>query len=207
MGNRLCVLLCYQIPDDNNLKREKMQGRFCKILKRKKEMETEKKVPNQTLEDWILPSPGLKPDYVIRPGEFSSSCSSKSQKKVHPCVSKVQVPGSLIAEAKDSLCLDRTMNRNEEMLSSTSIGRSISEKSQKKVSFKLPHNVIFYSPDEPRSPEEKEPYYCYYYNSSESEDSFYSSICREYSFDPSADETLIKLAVDVLPHVSVSSKI
>lgn len=207
MGNRLCVLLCYQIPDDNNLKREKMQGRFCKILKRKKEMETEKKVPNQTLEDWILPSPGLKPDYVIRPGEFSSSCSSKSQKKVHPCVSKVQVPGSLIAEAKDSLCLDRPMNMNrneeaEELLSSTSIG-----KSQKKVSFKLSHNVIFYSPDEPRSPEEKEPYYCYYYNSSESEDSFYSSICREYSFDSSAEETLIKLAVDVLPHVSVSSKI
>ena len=207
MGSRLCVLLCYHISDGNNLKKEK-QGMYCKISKRKKEMETEEKkvVPNLTLEDWILASPGLKPDYInIRSGEFSSSCSSKSKKKVHPCVS--QVPRSLIAEAKDSLCLDRPMNRNEEMLSSTSIGRSISEKSQKKVSFKLPHNVIFYSPDEPRSPEEKEPYYCYYYNSSESENSFYSSICREYSFDSSAEETLIKLAVDVLPHVSVSSKI
>ncbi|KAK7387708.1 hypothetical protein VNO78_22498 [Psophocarpus tetragonolobus] len=182
--------------DDNNLKKEK-EGRFCKILKRKVDMETaEKKVSNRSLEDWILASPGLKPDCVIRSCEVCVSSCKQFKKKVHPCVS--QFRGSSIAEAKDSLCLDRPFNRHQEMLSCTSIGAntSLGGKSHKRVRFDLPHLVIFYSP------EEHNPYY-----GSESEGSFYSSFCAEHSFDSSAEEPFIRLAVDVLPHVSVSSKI
>ncbi|RDX71325.1 hypothetical protein CR513_49346, partial [Mucuna pruriens] len=189
MGANLCVM-CHLTSDQNskspNLKKEK----FCNILERKIET-AEKKVAKATLEDCILASPRLKPDYHY-----------VSRKKVHPCVT--QFRGSLIAEAKDSLCLDRPINMThhhkqaEEMLCDKSL-------SQKRVTFKLPHILIFYSPDHPFSPEEQEqdPYY-----SSESEASFYSSICRENSFDSSAaEEPIFRLAVDILPHVTVSSRI
>ncbi|CAJ1941444.1 unnamed protein product [Sphenostylis stenocarpa] len=205
MGASLCVL-CHLISDqnnkscardDNNLKKKKKEGRFCKILKRKMEMEREeKKAQNLTLEDWILASPGLKPDYIISSGEVSFS-SKHSKKKVHPCGS--QCRGSLIAETKDSLCLNRPVNHHEEggeeMLSSTSLMVK-----SKRVRFKLPHIVICYSPDEPCLSEEA-------YYSSENEESFYSSICSEYSIDSSGGEPFFRLAVDTLPHVSVSSKI
>jgi len=200
MGAMLC-LPCHQndkacARKDSNFKNEKKQGRFCKILKRKEVEREEKKVPNVTLEDWLLASRGLKAECIMSSGEVSLS-SKHSKKKVHPCVG--QCRGSLIAETKDSLCLERPTKHHEEdeeMLSST----FLSVKPQKRVRFELPHVVICYSPDEPCSAEEA-------YHSSESEGSFYSSICREYSFDSSAEEPFLRLAVDILPHVSASSKI
>lgn len=187
--------------DDNSLTLKKEnQGRFCKILKRKMEMETDEKkiVPNLTLEDWILASPGLKPDYLY-------ACNKQSKKKVHPCVSKFHA-SNLLAEAEDSLCLDRQLNNrheeSEEISKCSSIGTTLTRKSQKRVRFDLPHSVIFFLPDEPCSPQEKHPYY-----GSESEGSFYSSICGENSFDSSVEEPLFRLAVDVLPQVFVSSKV
>ncbi|ESW26004.1 hypothetical protein PHAVU_003G083400 [Phaseolus vulgaris] len=197
MGAKLC-LLCHEnnkacVRDDSNFKNEKKQGGFCKMLKRREVEREEKKVPNLTLEDWLIASPGLKAECIMSSGEVSFS-SKHSKKKVHPCVS--QCRGSLIAETKDSLCLDRPTNHDEEMVSWT----SLSVKSQRRVRFKLPHIVIYYSPDDPCSPEEA-------YYSTQSEGSFYSSICGEYSIDSSAEEPFFRLAVDILPHVSVSSKI
>ncbi|KAG2407046.1 uncharacterized protein HKW66_Vig0018680 [Vigna angularis] len=177
--------------DGSDFKNERKQRGFCRILKRMEVERDEKKVRNLTLEDWIIASPGLKP------GEGSFS-SKNFQKKVHPCVS--QRRGSLLTETKDSLCLDRPMKHDEEggeMLSST----SLNVKSERRVRFKLPHTVIYYSLDEPCSPEET------YYSSQIDEGSFYSSICREYSFNSSAEEPFLRLAVDILPLVSVSSKI
>ncbi|QCD79784.1 hypothetical protein DEO72_LG2g102 [Vigna unguiculata] len=201
MGAKLCVT-CYKTNefcarDDSDFKNEGKQGRFCRILKRKEVERDEKKVRNVTLEDWIIASPGLKPEYTMSSGEMSFS-SKNFQKKVHPCVS--QRSGSLITETKDSLCLDRPMKKHdeegEEMLSST----SLNVKSERRVRFKLPHIVICYSQDDPCSPEET------YYSSQIDKGSFYSSICREYSFDSSAEEPFLRLAVDILPHVSFSSK-
>ncbi|KAK7363802.1 hypothetical protein VNO77_05960 [Canavalia gladiata] len=170
------------------LKKERLI-RFCLISKRK--MKTKEK---KTLEDWIAASPGLKPEYLMR-GEVCESACKQFKKKVHPYLS--QFHGSLLAEAKDSLCLDRHINGHEEgegipSCSSITKSRSFSGKSHKRVSFKLPHIVTYYSP------EEQESYY-----SGESEN---SSICRENSFE-SEEEPLFRLAVDILPHVYVSSKI
>ncbi|KAL2339242.1 hypothetical protein Fmac_013688 [Flemingia macrophylla] len=186
MGAKLCVL-CRTSEQDSqspssrdvtNLKKENPEV-MCMVLKQKMELERGKKVPKVTLEDWILASPGMKPEYVCARNQF--------KKKVHP----------LIAEAKDSLCLDRPKNKCDEK------SEDMSSNSHKRVTFMLPHTVKFFSPEELSSPEEKE---SYYYRR-ESAGSFYTSICREYSFDSSAEEPLFKLAVDVLPHLSVSSKI
>ncbi|KAJ1427152.1 hypothetical protein SESBI_09807 [Sesbania bispinosa] len=188
-----------------------LNRRLTKIFKRKIAMETqEKKIPmakRLALQDWILASPGLKPDYLMG-GELSICMQSK--KKVHPCSSQFRT--SLIGEAKDSLCLDRPICMNhheegEEMPNCSSITRSLSGRSQKRVSFQLPHTVIFYSPDEQYCKEAaslcspEKPY--------GSEDSFSSLMgpnFRENSFD-SAEEPFFRLAVDTLPHVFVSSKI
>lgn len=178
-----------------------------KNLKRKMEA-AEKNIPKAkklTLEDWILASPGLKPDYPRR-GEFCPF-NKQSKKKVHP--SSNQFRGSLLGDqAKDSLSWDRhrPVNCNEESEGmSTNCSRIYNGKSRKRVRFKLPHIVIVYSPDEPyckeaslSSPEE--PY--------SSEDSFSSMgpNCTENSFDI-AEEPRVRLAVDILPHVFVSSRI
>lgn len=172
-----------------------------KNLKRKMEA-IEKNIPKAkklTLEDWILASPGLKPEF----------CAVKqSKKKVHPSSSN-QFRGCLLGDqAIDSLSLDRhrPMNCNEVSEGMSTCSRiNYNGKSQKRVRFKLPHIVIVYSPDEPyckegslSSPDEP----C------SSEDSFSSMgpNCTENSFDI-AEEPCVRLAVDILPHVFVSSRI
>ncbi|KAK7262110.1 hypothetical protein RJT34_29670 [Clitoria ternatea] len=195
MGARLCCLqhpISDQICQSPRARDDKSGSSSNKILKRKVETETAEKSPKLTLEEWILASPGLKPEYLIR--DEASACK-QSKKKVHPCVG--QSHGSLLAEAKDSLYLERPMNYAEEMSSCSSITASLSGKSHKRVNFNLPPLVVVYSPE----PEEQEPYH-----STENEDSFSSSIFGDNSFD-SAQEPVFRLAVDILPHVFVSSKI
>jgi hypothetical protein len=150
-------------------------------------------------EDWILSS--------------SSSEMKHSKKRVHPCSTRfrAELP-------KDSLCLMETIKSrfgetDEGITSDCSlVTRSFCEKSQKnRVRFKLPHTVIFYKPEEPyrevdEEEENEEALLRRYYSSSE-EDSFSSPKCRElFSFE-TAEEPILRLAVDVLPHVFVSSKV
>ncbi|KAI4298771.1 hypothetical protein L6164_032289 [Bauhinia variegata] len=185
-------------------------GKNTHNLKRKTELEVAKKkdckAKKMTLEDWIEASPGLTPDHIRR-GEFSPFKHSK--KRVHP--SSTQAGGSSIFEAKDSLTLHRLMMSNydhekaEAKTESLSLNESSSGKPVKRVTFKLPHTVIFYSPEEPETESRedqysrtKDPYYF-------SDDWFYSSVepfCIGDSFDISACP---RLAVHTLPLVSVSS--
>lgn len=135
---------------------------------------------------------------------------------VHVSVSG-QFLGSLLSETKDSLCLDRPINHDEEsedMSNCSLICKSLSGKSQKSVRFKLPHTVKYYTPERTyckkaylcSSQEQKKPYK----GESESEGSFFSPMgpnCRENSFESSAEEPAFRLAVHILPHVFVSSKV
>ncbi|XP_057419663.1 uncharacterized protein LOC130713859 isoform X2 [Lotus japonicus] len=204
MGANLCTL-CHIIPCQKSKSSRTRKGspskeegiqdncgeientrRLSKILKRKIDMETPEKTilmpRNLTLHDWIVASPSLKPEYLMR-GELCGN----SMKKVHPCSG--QFLGSLLSETKDSLCLDRPINHDEEsedMSNCSLICKSLSGKSQKS--------------------EQKKPYK----GESESEGSFFSPMgpnCRENSFESSAEEPAFRLAVHILPHVFVSSKV
>lgn len=77
---------------------------------------------------------------------------------------------------------------------SESLGLSGKTK-KKRVSFKLPHDVILYSPEE-------EDYGCEWDNS---EDSFYSPVMDRNCREGSPEEISVTLAVNTLPHVPVSS--
>lgn len=207
MGARLCTLRhlisgqkCKSPPGRRN------SGSYSfKKENRRMLMETGENKKILARQDWILASPstGLKPDYLK--SSSSNYKQSPSKKKVHPACSS-RLRGSLISEAKDSLCLDRPiMSRSHDpeggeglMPNCSSIikgGLIGSGKSQKRVRFKLPHTVIFYSPE----PEEHN-------RPCGREDSIFSPNCGENSFD-SAEEPCFRLAVDILPHLSVSSKI
>ncbi|GAU14687.1 hypothetical protein TSUD_203360 [Trifolium subterraneum] len=196
MGANLCTMSGISLKDC--IKPKQNRTRCAKTFKRKK---IEKKIlPIGTKfsleeEDWILSS--------------SSSEMKQSKKRVHPCSTRfrAELP-------KDSLCLkERFKSRfgetDEGLTSDCSlVTRSFCEKSKKNsVRFKLPHTVIFYKPEEPyREEEENEEALLRRYYSSE-EDSFSSPKCRElYSFE-TAEEPILRLAVDVLPHVFVSSKV
>lgn len=183
-------------------------GRKTKLNQKTKEfmkpecfkMENRRRISQRKIEIETLEKKNLQ-DYLMSGSDNELSASSKlSMKKVHPC-STTQFRGSLISEAKDSLCLDRFVNLNEEK------GEGMSNCSfitQKRVSFKLPHTVIFYSPDEPyckeASLEDDNKTYS-------SEDSFSSPNCRDISIDSVVEEPFFRLAVDILPHVFVSSKV
>ena len=199
MGARFCIL-CHPISDQKSKSLGPRDGRsrdgtrtsfkeFIKLKclkvenrKGKKAMEAPEK-KSVTLEDFIKASPGFK----------------QSKKKVSPCSSQSQPRRSSICDAKDSLYLDRPMNHHSEEASyCSSITRSLSgmSQSQKRVSFKLPHDVIFYSPhpDEPYSKEASLGSSSQETNSSE--DAF-----------SSPNRPGVRLAVDTLPHVFVSSRI
>ncbi|MED6162293.1 hypothetical protein PIB30_069002 [Stylosanthes scabra] len=148
---------------------------------------SEKKVVTQ--EDWM---------------ESSSAGSNKhSKKKVHPCFNQSQVRRSLISEAADSLYLDRTMKHHQEKEVSSIVMRSLRCKSQRRVSFKLPDVVIFYSPDESS---------CKQASLSSSEDTDSDSITEDSFPSPnfgsnSMEEPVVRLAVETLPHVCVFSNL
>jgi hypothetical protein len=194
MGANLCTLSgtclkdCIKPKQNRTFKRKKIEKKILPIGK---------KVALD--EDWILSS--------------SSSEMKHSKKRVHPCSTRfrAELP-------KDSLCLMETIKsrfgETDEGLTSdcSLVTRSFCEKSQKnRVRFKLPHTVIFYKPEEPyreddEEEENEEALLRRYYSSSE-EDSFSSPKCRElFSFE-TAEEPILRLAVDVLPHVFVSSKV
>ncbi|CAK8564438.1 unnamed protein product [Lathyrus sativus] len=186
MGAKLCTLSGLSFKDCIKPK----QNRTFKMKKVKK---------LGFVEDWILDSQEMK----------------QSKKKVHPCSTRFR--GEL---AKDSLCLslvEKTKNRleevNEGLASDCSlVAEKLCGKSQKinRVRFKLPHTVIYYKPEESYYEEEdeeerREGLLKAYYDSEE--DSFSSPNWRElYSFE-TTEEPILKLAVDVLPHVFVSSKV
>lgn len=195
MGAKLCTLSgsCVKVKDC--IKPKQNRTRLTKTFKKKTEKKSTIDKNLSLEEEWILAFPELK----------------QSRKRVHPCSTRFR-GGSLISElAKDSLCLlEKTKNRREEeevvdegLTSNCSlISSNLCGKSQKKrVNFKLPHTVIFYPPEETYEEEEEEEAWLKgYYNSEE--DSF-SSL---YSFE-TTEEPILKLAVDILPHVFVSSKV
>ncbi|PNY12321.1 hypothetical protein L195_g008950 [Trifolium pratense] len=199
MGANLCTLSGISLKDC--IKPKQNRTRCAKIFKRKK---IEKKIlpigkKFAPEEDWIL---------------SSSSEIRQSKKRVHPCSTRFR--GELPKDSLNlTLCLKERMKSRSEMgegLTSdcSLVTRSFCEKSQKnRVRFKLPHTVIFYKPEEPYredDEEENEEALLMRYYSSE-DDSFSSPKCRElFSFETS-EEPILRLAVDVLPHVFVSSKI
>lgn len=182
-------------------------GRKTKFSQKTKEfmkpkcfkMENRRRISQRKIEIETSERKNLK-DYLMSGSDDELCVSKQSMKKVHPC-STTRFRGSLIRKAKDSLCLDRFVNLHEER------GEGMSNCSfitQKRVSFKLPHTVIFYSPDEPYCKEasledENKPY--------SNEDSFSSPNCKDISFESVVEEPFFRLAVDILPHVFVSSKV
>lgn len=197
MGAKLCTLSGSCVKDC--IKPKQNITRLTKTFKRKPEKNATTIDKNLALEEeWILSFPELK----------------QSRKRVHPCSTRF-CGGSLISElAQDSLCLlEKTKNcREKEELADEGLTSNCSlitnnlfGKSQKKrVNFKLPHTVIFYKPEEPycKEEEEEEASLKDYYNINSEEYSF-SSL---YSFE-TAEEPSLRLAVDILPYVFVSSKV
>jgi len=203
MGAKLCTLSGSCVKDC--IKPKQNITRLTKTFKRKPEKKTTIDKNLALEEEWILAFPELK----------------QSRKRVHPCSTRFR-GGSLISElAQDSLCLlEKTKNRREKeelldegLTSNCSlITNNLCGKSQKKrVDFKLPHTVIFYKPEEPyceeeeqeeEDEEEEEASLKGYYNINSEEDSFSSF----YSFQ-TTEEPSLKLAVDILPYVFVSSKV
>ncbi|QHO51089.1 hypothetical protein HN51_002840 [Arachis hypogaea] len=158
-------------------------------VRSKKDMDVEAAKSEKKVEDWMKAS--------------SPSSNKHSKKKVHPCFNQSQLRRSLISEAQDSLYLDRTMKQHHQENEESSIVRSLSCKKQKRVSFKLPHVVIFYNPDEPACKQASlsslEDTDCI------TEDSFASPNFVANLFD--STEEPVRLAVETLPRVFVSSRI
>lgn len=203
MGAKLCTLAGSSVKDC--IKPKQNLTRLTKTFKRKTEKKTTIDKNLALEEEWILAFPELK----------------QSRKRVHPCSTRFRGGGSLISElAQDSLCLlEKTKNGREkeelvdERLTSNCslITNNLCVKSQKKrVNFKLPHTVIFYKPEETYCEEEQEDddedeeeaSLKGYYNIN-SEDHSFSSL---YSFE-TTEEPSLRLAVDILPYVFVSSKV
>ncbi|KAH8486026.1 hypothetical protein H0E87_027472 [Populus deltoides] len=121
-----------------------------KIQNKRHVLREEKKgttVSKLTLQDWLLTSPSLKAEQ-LRGGEL---CVLKhgSSKRVHPSIStKARVSFS----TGRLLGLDQVDDKEHYVSASSvvsSISRTQSGKSQKRVSFKLPEEadiIIFYSP-------------------------------------------------------------
>lgn len=190
MGAKLCTLSGLSFKDCIKPKQNKKGKKLINPIGKKLGF----------VEDWILDSQEMK----------------QSKKKVHPCSTRFR--GEL---AKDSLCLslmEKTKNRLEEddegLASDCSlVAERLSGEPQKinRVRFKLPHTVIYYNPEESYYEEEdeeeerREGLLKAYYDSEE--DSFSSPNWRELYSIETTEEPILKLAVDVLPHVFISSKV
>ncbi|CAI8611687.1 unnamed protein product [Vicia faba] len=181
MGAKLCTLSGLSFKDC-------IKPKENRTLKMKKVKKISRKLG--FVDDWVLDSQEMK----------------QSKKKVHPCSTRFR--GEL---AKDSLCLslvEKTKNRLEEVDEGLT---SYCSRKINRVRFKLPHTVIYYEPEESyyeeddEEEERREGLLKAYYDSEEY--SFSSPNWRElYSFE-TTEEPILKLAVDTLPHVFVSSKV
>ncbi|MED6195236.1 hypothetical protein PIB30_036024 [Stylosanthes scabra] len=191
MGGCLCTLR-YPILGEKSQSVSARDGRGSSSLnhaRSKKNMDGEaaKSEKDVTQEDWMKSS--------------SPGSNKHSKKKVHPCFNQSQVRRSLISEAADSLYLNRTMKHHQEKEVSSIVMRSLRCKSQKRVSFKLPHDVIFYSPDESSCKQDS-------LSSSEETDSITEDSFPSPNFGSnSMEEPVVRLAVETLPRVFVSSRI
>ncbi|KAI9123985.1 hypothetical protein K1719_005285 [Acacia pycnantha] len=182
------------VPDHSQTRRYKKKQHHHK--KNLKELTTSSRDNSLTLED-------------------SSAGFKTPRRKIHPSSSR-QVPRHLISEAKDSMCLDRPMmminnyweqkqeddDEEEEEGKSECLSVVGVKEEVKRVRFKLPHVVIFYSPEV----EESQGYYCNTTRDDPSSSSFYLTLEENFRGSDGSDEfSSFSLAVDTLPRASFSS--
>ncbi|KAF5197106.1 hypothetical protein FRX31_013304 [Thalictrum thalictroides] len=106
-----------------------------------------------TLEEWLTTSPAnVKPDNINSSGELH--VFRQSSRKVHPSIGRVNDDEQLHTKQKESLDLvmdDVEASKADVLMTCSSLSRSQSGKSKKKVSFRLPEEadiIVFYSPEE-----------------------------------------------------------
>ncbi|KAK9133134.1 hypothetical protein Scep_012662 [Stephania cephalantha] len=135
----------------NNTKREySMRHQTNKVIAKKRTF---------TLEDWLLNSPGFKPEHFNRGSGELHAFRQHYRSRVHPSSTTntmVSNP-SVASEASDEtvdFSVDRVLDAEDQLFnvvgSPPSLSRSLSGKIKKKVSFKMPQEsdiIIFHSPD------------------------------------------------------------